>query len=68
MGRWEAPLPVAETCNAKCLGCLNSQEPDSPLSAVMDRIPFTPSAEEIGLHAASLSVSFFVAIANFLHS
>ena len=29
MGRWEAPLPTSEACNARCLGCLSQQPADS---------------------------------------
>ncbi len=44
--RYEAPLPTAKQCNARCLGCLSLQQHgDIPHS--QDRIGFTPSAEEI---------------------
>ncbi|MBI9075063.1 MAG: radical SAM protein [Desulfatibacillum sp.] len=46
IGREEAPLPTAQTCNAKCLGCLSLQK-DSPIPHSQDRINFTPTAEEI---------------------
>ncbi len=46
LSRYEAPLPTAKQCNARCLGCLSSQKlSDIPLS--QDRIGFTPSADEI---------------------
>jgi wyosine [tRNA(Phe)-imidazoG37] synthetase (radical SAM superfamily) len=45
-GRWEAPLPVAPTCNASCLGCLSWQPGDSHPSS-HDRIRFRPTVEEI---------------------
>jgi pyruvate-formate lyase-activating enzyme len=44
--RWEAPLPVSQTCNAACLGCLSLQ-PDLSCEASHQRISFTPSREEI---------------------
>ena len=44
--RWEAPLPVSQTCNAACLGCLSLQ-PDLSCDASHQRISFTPSREEI---------------------
>jgi pyruvate-formate lyase-activating enzyme len=44
--RWEAPLPVSQTCNAACLGCLSLQ-PDLSCEASHERISFTPSKEEI---------------------
>ena len=47
LGRYEAPLPTAQSCNARCLGCLSRQPPDSGLSCSQNRITFTPSADEI---------------------
>ncbi|MBN2417747.1 MAG: radical SAM protein [Deltaproteobacteria bacterium] len=44
--RWEAPLPVARSCNASCLGCLSLQEDDIARSSHF-RISFTPKLEEI---------------------
>ena len=44
--RWEAPLPVSQTCNAACLGCLSLQ-PNTSCEASQERIAFTPSKEEI---------------------
>jgi wyosine [tRNA(Phe)-imidazoG37] synthetase (radical SAM superfamily) len=44
--RWEAPLPISQTCNASCLGCLSLQ-PDLSCDASHQRISFTPSREEI---------------------
>lgn len=44
--RWEAPLPVSRTCNARCLGCLSLQ-PDQSCTASHDRIAFRPGQEEI---------------------
>jgi pyruvate-formate lyase-activating enzyme len=46
LGRYEAPLPTAQKCNARCLGCLSLQK-DSEIPCSQDRIGFTPSAEEI---------------------
>ncbi len=46
LGRYEAPLPTATTCNASCLGCISLQsEGNVPCS--QDRIRFTPTAQEI---------------------
>ncbi len=46
LGRYEAPLPTARQCNARCLGCLSGQEKsDIPIS--QNRIAFTPSPDEI---------------------
>ena len=46
LGRYEAPLPTAQTCNARCLGCLSLQDTGA-ISASQDRIAFTPTAHEI---------------------
>ena len=47
MERWEAPLPTSPACNARCLGCLSLQPPDSCCPATQQRIAFSPSVEEI---------------------
>jgi pyruvate-formate lyase-activating enzyme len=46
LGRFEAPLPTARQCNARCLGCLSLQSEDSVHNS-QDRIAFTPTPEEI---------------------
>jgi len=46
LGRYEAPLPTAVTCNARCLGCLSLQK-DSGISCTQERIAFIPAPEEI---------------------
>jgi pyruvate-formate lyase-activating enzyme len=46
LGRYEAPLPTATSCNARCLGCLSLQD-KSGVSCTQNRIAFTPSPEEI---------------------
>ena len=46
LGRYEAPLPTARQCNARCLGCLSLQQGTSICNS-QDRIGFTPSPEEI---------------------
>jgi pyruvate-formate lyase-activating enzyme len=46
IGRYEAPLPTAQQCNARCIGCLSLQ-PNDEVPCSQDRIGFTPSAEEI---------------------
>jgi molybdenum cofactor biosynthesis enzyme MoaA len=46
LGRYEAPLPTAQQCNARCLGCLSLQ-PTDEIPCSQDRIGFTPSPEEI---------------------
>ena len=46
LGRYEAPLPTAKTCNARCLGCLSLQK-ESGISCTQERIAFTPTSAEI---------------------
>ena len=46
LGRYEAPLPTAGQCNARCLGCLSLQK-NSGIPHSQDRIAFTPSPQEI---------------------
>ena len=46
LGRYEAPLPTAKQCNARCLGCLSLQK-ETGIPHSQDRISFTPSAAEI---------------------
>jgi pyruvate-formate lyase-activating enzyme len=46
LGRYEAPLPTARRCNARCLGCLSLQT-ESDISCSQDRIAFTPTPAEI---------------------
>ncbi len=44
--RWEGPLPVSRTCNARCLGCISLQGYES-CEASHQRISFKPGKEEI---------------------
>jgi pyruvate-formate lyase-activating enzyme len=46
LGRYEAPLPTAVACNARCLGCLSLQK-NSGISCTQERIAFTPTSAEI---------------------
>jgi pyruvate-formate lyase-activating enzyme len=46
LGRYEAPLPTAQHCNARCMGCLSLQM-NSEIPCSQDRIGFTPSSDEI---------------------
>jgi len=46
LGRYEAPLPTSQHCNARCRGCISLQSrPD--IRASQDRIAFTPTPGEI---------------------
>lgn len=47
IGRFEAPVPTAPGCNARCAGCLSLQGDDSPFTSSQDRLDFNPSPEEI---------------------
>jgi len=46
LGRYEAPLPTSEHCNARCLGCLSLQQ-NSDIPHSQDRIDFKPTSKEI---------------------
>jgi MoaA/NifB/PqqE/SkfB family radical SAM enzyme len=46
MRRWEAPLPAAPACNARCVGCISLQPADC-CPASHDRIEFVPTVEEL---------------------
>ena len=52
LGRYEAPLPTARQCNARCLGCLSEQK-GTAISRCQDRIGFTPTPEEISAVAVA---------------
>lgn len=46
LGRWEAPLPVANACNSACVGCI-SWQPSTASPASHERIRYAPSAQHI---------------------
>jgi pyruvate-formate lyase-activating enzyme len=46
LGRYEAPLPISQHCNARCRGCLSLQS-DSDIPCSQSRIDFTPTPQEI---------------------
>jgi len=46
LSRYEAPLPTAQSCNARCLGCLSLQQ-EGAVSNSQERIAFTPTPGEI---------------------
>jgi pyruvate-formate lyase-activating enzyme len=46
LGRYEAPLPSATTCNARCLGCISLQT-GGVMPSSQNRIDFTPTPQEI---------------------
>lgn len=47
LGRFEAPLPTAQACNANCVGCISQQPESSGFPATQQRIGFRPSPQEI---------------------
>ena len=47
LGRFEAPLPTSQACNARCVGCISLQPEDSGFPAPQNRIGFTPTCQEI---------------------
>lgn len=46
LGRYEAPLPTATSCNARCVGCISLQG-EGNIPNCQERIKFTPQPEEI---------------------
>lgn len=62
--RWEAPMPTAVACNARCVGCLSKQPKGAPPSP-MRRLTCSPEPEEIAdlivphLERAPLPVASF---------
>ncbi len=47
LGRFEAPLPTAQLCNARCLGCISLQPKNAGFPSPQQRIAFTPTADEL---------------------
>jgi len=47
LGRFEAPLPASRACNARCVGCLSLQDPQSGFPSTQNRIGFRPTPEEV---------------------
>ena len=46
LGKYEGPLPVSPSCNARCLGCISAQ-PKGSCPATQPRLVFVPTPEEI---------------------
>jgi len=59
LGRYEAPLPTSQACNARCLGCISLQA-DEHLTSSQNRIAFTPSSREI----ADVALAHIVRVKN----
>lgn len=47
LGRYEAPLPTSQTCNARCIGCISYQPEDSGFESPQNRITFRPTPHEV---------------------
>ncbi len=45
--RGEAALPVSPKCNAKCVGCISEQEPETGFPSPQARIGFEPDEAEL---------------------
>lgn len=45
--RGEAALPVSPRCNARCIGCISEQEPESGVPSPQERIAYEISAQEL---------------------
>ncbi|HEY1429524.1 MAG TPA: hypothetical protein VGF18_08115 [Candidatus Tumulicola sp.] len=50
----EAALPVSPKCNARCIGCISEQEPDSGVPSPQARISFETTAEELARVASCI--------------
>ena len=51
--RGEAALPVSPKCNARCVGCISEQEPETGLESPQERISYESDAQDlarIGVH------------------
>ncbi len=46
LGRWEAPMPAASTCNAACIGCISDQS-GSTFAANHERIAIPSHAADL---------------------
>lgn len=47
LGRYEAPLPTSQACNARCIGCISHQPEDSGFCSPQNRITFRPTPQEV---------------------
>ncbi|PIE69042.1 MAG: radical SAM protein [Deltaproteobacteria bacterium] len=47
LGRFEAPLPTSQACNARCVGCISLQPQDAGFPSSQNRITFRPTVQEI---------------------
>ncbi|CAM2058215.1 Radical SAM, Pyruvate-formate lyase-activating enzyme like [Desulfovibrionales bacterium] len=47
LGRFEAPLPTARSCNARCVGCISMQTDEFGFPATQSRITSPPNSTEL---------------------
>jgi hypothetical protein len=57
LGRWEAPLPIANSCKSACVGCL-SWQPSTACASSHERIRYTPTAD----HVVEVALPFLSAV------
>lgn len=62
--RWEAPLPVANSCNAACVGCI-SWQPSTSCAPSHERIRYAPTAQDVVEVALPFLTEVPAAIASF---
>ena len=55
--RWEAPLPIANSCNSACVGCL-SWQPSTACASSHDRIRYAPTAD----HVVEVALPFLLSV------
>ena len=46
LGKYECPLPVSPSCNARCIGCISFQ-PRGSCPHTQPRVTFVPTADEV---------------------
>jgi wyosine [tRNA(Phe)-imidazoG37] synthetase (radical SAM superfamily) len=47
LNRIEGALPVSNTCNAACVGCISDQPDDAPFPSPQTRLTFRPTAHDL---------------------
>lgn len=55
--RWEAPLPIANSCNSACVGCL-SWQPSTACASSHERIRYAPTAD----HVVEVALPFLLSV------
>ncbi len=47
LDRGEAALPVSPRCNARCIGCISEQEPETRIPSPQERVTYETTAQEL---------------------